>query len=525
MNTAEKENRKPPKGYISEEAKRKFTKIAGVLGAVFLIGQVFIPLSVAFILIFFFDEPDTHRTFLVDYAVYWKEKIWYTETITDFKHPKAREKNLMSLDLEKSGTPDKITSLPIDGYQLLPDSDSLWIISSSSIGYYKGDTIYVLPMGDTTNNIIPRPFLYEGFPATFKLELDSIVSLYYYKDKQWYKRESITLLDKEFLYLDLEIIGHNRDYHFFLEIEGIVYYWKGFPKKGKRIWDYWKPIAKAKYNWISTLINSKPAFFHAKDDTIFGLIKRGNTWEKYLTYPLEYHSSIDRFGVIAFNERDLIIIKQSSYPDDIEIHLLENKSLVRKINYLYPEKKSELPPLAGPTIGLSILLYLILLPCILALIFTFQMPKYKKVEYTKNVYYASIGRRALSQFIDAIIIIVPIAIVFTLAISGASFFLRRYFILIIYPTAMLWAFVVTTIYSFFEGKWGVTVGKLVFKIQVLGTDLKPCGFGRALIRNLLKVFDGFFYFMVGIMIIALSDNWQRVGDLAARTIVVRKIDK
>jgi len=44
---------------------------------------------------------------------------------------------------------------------------------------------------------------------------------------------------------------------------------------------------------------------------------------------------------------------------------------------------------------------------------------------------------------------------------------------------------------------------------------------RALLRNLLKVVDGFFNFMVGILLVALTENWQRVGDLAARTIVIR----
>ena len=52
------------------------------------------------------------------------------------------------------------------------------------------------------------------------------------------------------------------------------------------------------------------------------------------------------------------------------------------------------------------------------------------------------------------------------------------------------------------------------------SDLEPCGFSRALVRNFLKVIDGFFNFMVGIMVVALSENWQRVGDMAARTVVV-----
>ena len=76
------------------------------------------------------------------------------------------------------------------------------------------------------------------------------------------------------------------------------------------------------------------------------------------------------------------------------------------------------------------------------------------------------------------------------------------------------------VFAYAEGKWGVTPGKWVARIRVLGTDLEPCGMSRALVRNLLKVIDGFFNFMVGIMVVALSENWQRVGDMAARTVVV-----
>ncbi|MCW8984798.1 MAG: RDD family protein, partial [Thermoanaerobaculales bacterium] len=86
--------------------------------------------------------------------------------------------------------------------------------------------------------------------------------------------------------------------------------------------------------------------------------------------------------------------------------------------------------------------------------------------------------------------------------------------------ALAWALVTALLFTFTEGRSGVTPGKWVARIRVLGVDLQPCGFGRALVRNLLKCVDGFFNFMVGIMVVALSENWQRVGDMAARTVVV-----
>jgi uncharacterized RDD family membrane protein YckC len=35
------------------------------------------------------------------------------------------------------------------------------------------------------------------------------------------------------------------------------------------------------------------------------------------------------------------------------------------------------------------------------------------------------------------------------------------------------------------------------------------------------VVDGFFEYTVGMLVVALNGNWQRLGDLAAKTVVVR----
>jgi uncharacterized RDD family membrane protein YckC len=90
----------------------------------------------------------------------------------------------------------------------------------------------------------------------------------------------------------------------------------------------------------------------------------------------------------------------------------------------------------------------------------------------------------------------------------------------LFAAAFLWALLVLMAYSYFEGRYGKTPGKWLLGIRVLGTNLQPCGFGRALLRNLLTFVDGFFNFLVGALLVALTENWQRLGDLAARTVVV-----
>jgi len=91
----------------------------------------------------------------------------------------------------------------------------------------------------------------------------------------------------------------------------------------------------------------------------------------------------------------------------------------------------------------------------------------------------------------------------------------------LFAFSFFWMVICYFAFSILEGKYGRTPGKWLTGICVLGLDLHPCGIGRGLLRNLLKVVDGFFNFMVGIMVVALSENWQRVGDMASRTVVVR----
>ena len=92
----------------------------------------------------------------------------------------------------------------------------------------------------------------------------------------------------------------------------------------------------------------------------------------------------------------------------------------------------------------------------------------------------------------------------------------------------LWAVAAFLIFCYTLGRWGRTPGKWAMGIRVLGMELAPCGFARALLRSLLLIvdgllfMDGFLNFSFGALVIACTANRQRIGDMAARTIVVRE---
>ena len=59
-------------------------------------------------------------------------------------------------------------------------------------------------------------------------------------------------------------------------------------------------------------------------------------------------------------------------------------------------------------------------------------------------------------------------------------------------------------------------------IRVVGEDGEHVTFGAALVRNLVRVVDSLFFYLVGFMFALTSKRGQRLGDRAARTIVVRR---
>ena len=133
---------------------------------------------------------------------------------------------------------------------------------------------------------------------------------------------------------------------------------------------------------------------------------------------------------------------------------------------------------------------------------------------------ASVGARIGGALIDILVLVIPFAILsaltdglrtdngFQVGLNGVPFLID-----LVFNVAY---FVVL------EGTIGASVGKLAVGTRVVREDLSKVGFGPALIRNLLRFVDYFFCFLVGLIMIAASDKRQRLGDLAANTLVVRK---
>ena len=73
-----------------------------------------------------------------------------------------------------------------------------------------------------------------------------------------------------------------------------------------------------------------------------------------------------------------------------------------------------------------------------------------------------------------------------------------------------------------EAATGMTLGKRMVGIRVVGEDGEQLTFGAAIVRNLLRLVDCLFFYLVGALFALTSSRGQRLGDRAAHTLVVRR---
>ena len=163
----------------------------------------------------------------------------------------------------------------------------------------------------------------------------------------------------------------------------------------------------------------------------------------------------------------------------------------------------------------------LLLTMVVALLLARAMRHHRVLERlvgTTSVRYASLVRRGVAEGIDMVVYLVGPAAVLGPQIAQTPEAFSNALVLFV---CVLWCLPVMLVLSYLEGRFGRTPGKWLTGIRVVGLDLQPCGFNRALIRNLMQMIDGILHFLVGILVVTLSRDWQRLGDRAARTIVIR----
>lgn len=128
---------------------------------------------------------------------------------------------------------------------------------------------------------------------------------------------------------------------------------------------------------------------------------------------------------------------------------------------------------------------------------------------------ASVGERMLARLID-IIIVTCYFIGITLLMAEINITWTQtqvFFAIAVYLPALFYSFLFEVLNN------GQTIGKMAMKIRVVNKDGSRPTLGAYFMRWLLWIIDG--SMGIGIIVILLSKNNQRIGDLAAGTMVIR----
>src|SRR3989441_11643172 len=139
---------------------------------------------------------------------------------------------------------------------------------------------------------------------------------------------------------------------------------------------------------------------------------------------------------------------------------------------------------------------------------------------------ASTGDRVVAIIIDSVILAVVIFL-FALPIGlvgvfgSGSFVPFGFFFPFIWIAFGLLEWLVGLLYfSFFESTSGQTLGKQLVGIKVVDeSTLRPPPIEQALLRTVLRIFDSFFFYLIGFILIETQPNKKRLGDLLAKTVV------
>jgi uncharacterized RDD family membrane protein YckC len=136
---------------------------------------------------------------------------------------------------------------------------------------------------------------------------------------------------------------------------------------------------------------------------------------------------------------------------------------------------------------------------------------------TLELVLAGLGSRFVARLLDSVIqLFIIIALGLSAYALGASGAVLAVDVIVIFLVALAY----DVPFELLNG--GRTIGKMTAGIRVVGTGGEPVAFLGSAIRNILRLIDFLpILYLTGAITIIFSERDQRLGDLAAGTVVVR----
>lgn len=127
-----------------------------------------------------------------------------------------------------------------------------------------------------------------------------------------------------------------------------------------------------------------------------------------------------------------------------------------------------------------------------------------------------VGRRAVAIIIDSILLFI-VGYVIAFATGGTT---QDGYNLMGGPAFLLIG-IGLGYYMVMEAMWGATLGKKAMRLKVVKEDGTALDWQASIVRNILRLIDGFLFYLVAAIVVWISKKRQRLGDMAAHTLVVK----
>jgi uncharacterized RDD family membrane protein YckC len=150
----------------------------------------------------------------------------------------------------------------------------------------------------------------------------------------------------------------------------------------------------------------------------------------------------------------------------------------------------------------------------------------RELEKVENKLYATNTQRIVAFLIDtAIIVGIVISFFYLGGVIGVydlnEILSEQNFIWLL--ALIMWLWIAQVIYfTFFEGWKGQSPGKRLIGIKVTNDELQKCDFLDAFTRNVVRFLDiVLLIYAVSLLVMNLYPKRQRIGDLVAKTVVLK----
>lgn len=529
------QDKDPAAGFLSPEHKKRFMVRAGIFGGLFVLLQFFVPFVMVLFMMpnfFSFAEMQMGGIALSRGAV-WQDALWRLKT----EDAQSLGQALVRTPLDwgqDTASEQEVWRMHAQDVWLLPQNDRLWLLAPDLVAYYdaQGQRGEVLSrrrqLGD-----ISRPFLYQGSPAVLEC-MPSAVQLRVLEGEAWGVGPAL-----DWLYNcgenTVQVLGDGEQLHIFLRRQQTLYYHQGLPGIDGAA-AKWRPVGEVSYKWRVAMLDGKLALLETNvaggqnpwQQTLRLWLLEEGAWRQF--YSAEMPPTVlGNLGFFPLPGGDALLAFMSEITGTLQLERVDSRGrLTGSLELEGPGGVfKDFSTVMGVSYGLGFLS-----PLVLVVILAVLMGRHKRRSFEGPGgagLQASLIKRSLAKMLDLLLISLPMLYgyldLFEVALNpeamfeqGPSEMLQNFMLIMI---GLGWSLVLMVAIAIMEGVWGASPGKWLLGLRVLRSEtLAPCGILRGLLRNLLLIVDGFLSFLVGILAIAFSEHWQRVGDLAAGTVVL-----